>query len=141
IPKINPISTPNVFVRRVNIPTANTPANGTPTNPVINKKRSQRSLESAAIRYIDMPNPNKPERIIIHLANHTSLFSFFLPKNLCLITAEILHGNEVNLEEMVECAAANSDAINNPATCASISVCIKYGTTDEVLKSLGNARS
>ena len=50
IPNINPAITPNVFVLLVKIPTANTPANGTPTRPVINKNKSHRSFESEAIK-------------------------------------------------------------------------------------------
>src|SRR5699024_9590969 len=102
IPNINPIKTPNVFVRRVNMPTANTPANGTPTNPVISKNKYQRSLEADAIKSIDIPDPNRPASIIIHLENPTSLFSFPFPKNLCLISTEIQAEIEFKLEEIVD---------------------------------------
>ncbi len=55
IPNINPQITPNVFVRLVKIPTANTPANGTPNNPVTNKNKSHKSFELEAIKYSDIP--------------------------------------------------------------------------------------
>lgn len=49
-PATNPTKTPNVLARFVKIPTAKIPANGTPNNPVINKNKSHKLFESAAIK-------------------------------------------------------------------------------------------
>lgn len=141
IPNINPQITPNVFVRLVKIPTANTPANGTPNNPVTNKNKSHKSFELEAIKYSDIPKPKIPAMIIMKRAKLTSCRSLPFPKKRCLMSIEIQADIEFKLDEMVDCAAAKMAAISNPATNGGISVKMKYGTTDDVLKPFGKTAS
>ena len=111
IPNINPQITPNVFVRLVKIPTANTPANGTPNNPVTNKNKSHKSFELEAIKYSDIPKPKIPAMMIMKRAKLTSCRSLSFPKKRCLMSIEIQTDIEFKLDEMVDCAAAKMAAI------------------------------
>ncbi len=120
IPNINPQITPNGILRLVKIPTANTPANGTPNNPVTNKNKSHKSFELEAIKYSDIPKP-KTAMIIMKRAKLTSCRSLPFPKKRCLMSIEIQADIEFKLDEMVDCAAKNC-GIKDPATNGGISV-------------------
>ena len=94
-------------------------------------------FELEAIKYSDIPKPKIPAMMMTKRAKLTSCRSLPFPKKRCLMSIEIQADIEFKLDEMVDCAAAKMAAISNPATNGGISVKMKYGTTDDVLKPFG----
>ena len=79
---IKPIITPIEFAFLVKIPTANTPAIGTPNSPVTNRNRSHVSLVSWLIKYNEANVPKTPAIIMMILAKSTSFLESIFRKSL-----------------------------------------------------------